>query len=117
MSSSNPSDYFVLVVMALIGVVLAYWYYLEKARKDEAPQDQMHESERKYDLPVDKVKSYPLDERTDLKPTSKKQESTQGTQEDSEGRLTEDNKKSSVVILEEKIDFELVPIINGCTRS
>lgn len=33
MISSDPSDYFVLVVLAIIGIVLAYWYYLEKARE------------------------------------------------------------------------------------
>ncbi|CAJ0605022.1 unnamed protein product [Cylicocyclus nassatus] len=37
----------VLVMMMLIALVLAYWYYLEKSRKAQEP--------KKYDLPVDKI--------------------------------------------------------------
>ncbi|RCN39518.1 hypothetical protein ANCCAN_14546 [Ancylostoma caninum] len=94
MSSSNP---FVLVVMALIGIVLAYWYYLEKARKETAQQDRACENKCKYDLPVDKVSAYSLDQETNLKPSSKKKESTQETQEDSGDEWTAAEKNNSVV--------------------
>ncbi|KAL6736826.1 hypothetical protein Aduo_007132 [Ancylostoma duodenale] len=83
--------------MVLIGIVLAYWYYLEKARKEKEQQNQACESKCKYDLPVEKVAAYPLDQRTYLKPSSKKKESTQETQEDIGHKFAGADKMSSVV--------------------
>ncbi|KAK6737784.1 hypothetical protein RB195_020094 [Necator americanus] len=49
--------------MALIGIVLAYWYYLEKFRKKESSEEDQQDAAVKYNLPVSKIKAYPIDEK------------------------------------------------------